>query len=183
MKLSRWQRFSNLFEWLSRASGLVSREVSIICLFCMTLLITLDVIGRAFFEWTTLISDEVSRYLLIAVVFLGLSITQREGRHIHVEILDKWISRRRLAQLEAVVLTVSIIFITLFMWKTGLSAWLNYVQHSTSLTFLRTPMWIPYSLIPLGSALFTIVLVGELVKLLNFLFIRSSDNNETGYGS
>ena len=152
---------------------LASKVAGQILILGMTLLITVDVLSRAIIGKSTLISFEVSGYALVAIVFLGLAYTLRMGRHIKIEILTRHFSRRWQLRLEVVVVIICIIFIAWLTWITWSSVATNYTQKMTSITTLHTPMWIPYFFVPLGSGMFTLALVIELVGKIRSLNNKS----------
>lgn len=150
-----------LGKYLSRISAVAGQ----VLLFTMTLLITVDVLGRTIGR-STQIADEVSAYMLVALVLLGLAHTQRAGRHVEIELVTRRLPPRRQQQLEIVVLTVSTVFVGWFTWCTWGPVVLNYTRQVTSITFLHTPMWIPWLFIPVGAAMLTIQLLIEVVGKL-----------------
>jgi len=131
----------------------------------MALLITVDVVGRTL-GTSTKISFEVSGYLLIAVSFLGLAITQREGKHIQISILISRLSQRRQKQFQVVALSVALVFTSWFTWLTWGNAIAAYSVNNVSMTPLHTPLWIPYMLVPIGLGMLALQLVVDLIKTI-----------------
>lgn len=163
MKLTYY--FDLFSKYLYRVSA-VSGQVLI---FGMTLLITVDVLSRATIGKSTLVSTEISGYALVAIVFLGLAYTLRMERHIRIELLTRRLSLRRQQQLEIAVLILSMVFITWFAWATVGPVVLNYIQHHISITYLHTPMWIPYLFVPVGAGMLAIGLLIEIIGKLKKL--------------
>lgn len=58
--------------------------------------------------WT----EEIARFLLIGVTFIGSIMAVRKQSHIAVEILYRWLSRRVRRVLQAVVDLISVVFFT-----------------------------------------------------------------------
>jgi len=136
-----------------------------VCIFLMTLLITADVVGRTL-GTSTKISFEVSGYMLIAVSFLGLAITQKKRKHIQIRILISRLSQRRQKQLQVVALSVALVFSSWFTWLTFDNAILAYSVNNVSMTPLHAPLWIPYILVPIGLGMLAIQLVVDLIKTI-----------------
>lgn len=162
MKLTYY--FGIFSKYLYRVSA-VSGQV---LLLGMTLLITVDVLGRATLGKSTLVSTEISGYALVAIVFLGLAYTLRMERHVRIELLTRRLSPRKQQQLEIAVLILSMVFIAWLAWATWGPVALNYIQKHTSITYLHTPMWIPYLFVPIGTGMLAIALLIEVIgKLRN----------------
>jgi TRAP-type C4-dicarboxylate transport system permease small subunit len=156
--LSRWVSASIKYFYLF---SLVSGQV---LLFVMTGLIALDVFTRALVGRSTMISQEMSGYLLVAIAFLGLAHTLREGRHITVEILTSRLSPHRQRQLEIVVSLVCIVFMAWLTWTTWSPVADTYATGQRSVTPLQMPMWTVYFFVPLGSGMLTLAFVIELIR-------------------
>ena len=134
-------------------------------IFLMTLLITIDVLGRAI-GMPSYIADEMSGYLLIGIVFLGLGYTQRKGKHIQITILTRNLSGRKRRIIEIATLLLALVFIGWFTFSTIAPVIQNYQVNATSLSIIATPLWIPWLLIPLGLAILAIELIVELIQVL-----------------
>jgi TRAP-type C4-dicarboxylate transport system permease small subunit len=156
--LSRWVSvFVGYFYRFSLVSGQV-------LLFIMTGLIALDVFARALVGRSLMISQEISGYLLVAITFLGLAHTLREGRHITVEILTSKLSPHRQRQLEILVFLVCIVFMAWLTWTTSSPVVDMYATGQRAVTPLETPMWFPFLFVPLGSGMLTLAFVIELIR-------------------
>lgn len=132
----------------------------------MTLLITVDVLGRYLVNRPTQVSVEMSGYLLVALVFLGLAYTEGHDRHIMLTFLTDRFSHRVQRLLMVANTALSILFAVWLTWLTLQPVLQDYALGSISLTGTRTPLWIPESLIPLGLGLFTVQLVARLITQL-----------------
>ena len=128
----------------------------------MTLLITLDVTGRYLFGRPTLIAVEMSGYLLVAMVFLGLAYTDHRGRHIQIAILTSRLPPRGQAVLGMVNTAIASAFCLWLAWLTLQPVLLDRAFGTVSLTGTRTPIWIPSAAIPLGLALVGLHLLARL---------------------
>jgi TRAP-type C4-dicarboxylate transport system permease small subunit len=172
-KLSRWV---NAFVKCFYLFSLVSAQI---LLFIMTGLIALDVFTRALLGTSTMISQEMAGYLLVAITFLGLAHTLREGRHITVEILTSKLSPHRQRQLETVVFLACIVFMAWLTWTTWSPVADTFATGQRSVTPLQTPMWAVYFFVPLGSGMLTLAFVIELIRKVGNL----RDPGSTDLGS
>ena len=157
-----------ILDSIGRRAGSIGGIGGAMFIFLMTLLITVDVIGRAF-GMPTYIAIEMSGYMLIGIVFLGLAYTQRKGRHIKIIMLTERLSPRKRQVLEIVALTVGLAFIGWFTWSTFGPVIQNYVLKTTSLTVVHTPLWIPYGFVAVGLGMLAIELLVELIKEITSL--------------
>ena len=161
-------RLIHIFDSVGRWAGSVGGMCGAVFIFLMTLLITVDVIGRAF-GTPTYVATELSGYLLIGIVFLGLAYTQRKGRHIKIIMLTERLPPRKRQLLEIATLIVALTFISWFTWSTFGPVIQNYVLKATSLTFIHTPLWIPYAFVAVGLAVLGIELMIELIREITSL--------------
>jgi len=152
-------------DLLSRYIGVISRSAGEILLFLMVLLITVDIIGRATLG-ATRVADELSRYMLVGIVFLGLAHTQRAGRHIEVNLVTKLLSQKRQEQLAVVASIIGMAFVWWLFIITIPNPVHSFVGHVTSLSYMDVPMWLPYLLVPLGAGILAIEMTIELIKRL-----------------
>lgn len=141
-----------------------SQAASEFFLLVITLLVTVDVLGRSVLGKSTLIADEMSGYLLVAIGFLGFSYTLKEGRHIYIEILVGRLSPRKQEQLQVPIYAVCAVVVAWLAYVTWGPAAANLATGQRSIGTLAAPLWIPYAVVPLGSAMLAI---GFFVEMVN----------------
>ena len=151
--------FESVLKWV----GYIGGWGGAVFTFLMTLLITVDVIGRAF-GMPTYVAVEMSGYMLIGIVFLGLAYTMRKGKHIKITLLTDRFPPRMRQLLEIAALFVALVFIGWFAWSTFGPAKVNFVLKITSLTIVGTPLWIPYGFIAVGLGMLAVELMAELIR-------------------
>jgi len=95
--------------------------------------------------WT----EEIARYLLIAMVFVGVSAMVRMERHIHVDILYRYLPRSAGRALSTAVDAVRIVF---FVYATVLTAQMMTKMSSYKMTIVDLPMNIVYGVCLFGFA-------------------------------
>ena len=157
---------------LSKVLGLVSKYVAaisdrsaVICLAIMTLIITADVIGRAL-GIPTLIADEISRYMLIGIAFLGLARTQKTGGHIDLDTVTRLLPIQVQKILSVIALFINFAFVV-WLFIVSVPNFINNL-HATSLSYLDVPMWIVHLGILFGIGFLIIQMLTELITLLFF---------------
>ena len=160
------RKLSHYLDSVSQNIGRVSSAVGEICLFIMALLITVDVIGRALGQ-PTHIADEMSRYLLIGVIFIGLAHTQLAKRHIDINLVTRLFSQKRQQQLGLAAMVINTAFVWWFFIATTPHVVRTFTDHITSLSYTDTPLWIPQILLPIGAGMLAIVMSIELYYRLS----------------
>jgi C4-dicarboxylate transporter, DctQ subunit len=145
----------------SAALGLAGAGV--LCVIAMMVVVTYEVVSRYLLNSPTMWSDEISSYLLIAIVFLGLAQNLRRGDHIRIDIITEKVSARVRAWLELFAYAVGLVFsvlLTIGVWIRFYNFWM---RHTLSDSPLMTPLWIPMFPVLLGAAIFALAMLSGLV--------------------
>jgi TRAP-type C4-dicarboxylate transport system permease small subunit len=98
--------------------------------------------------WT----EEIARYLLVAVAFAGAPIAARKNTHIHVEFFYRFISPLTGRILSTVVDIIRIVF---FAYGSWISFKILKIMHLQYMTSIRWPMSYLYVIVFAGFALMT----------------------------
>jgi TRAP-type C4-dicarboxylate transport system permease small subunit len=119
-----------------------------ILLAAMTVLVFVTVILRYFFSITFRWSDELTRYIFIYVVFLGIPIAYRCREHVVIEVLVQFLPARMRRLLEIPVH----LGVGLLMLAVGIAgAWLTFGRMGKPLTSgLQIPRAYMHAALPLG---------------------------------
>lgn len=163
MMKARKLLFSALASFVDRSSS-IGGQVSVVVLFCMAALITVDVLGRYFFNRPTYVADELSGYFLATVAFLALGYTQKLRKHMRVVVLIDRLTPKRRERLEISVEIITLIYIIWFAWITLKATVVGYALGEVSETFLRTPLWIVRLLLPLGLSVLALQLIVQMAS-------------------
>ncbi len=132
-------------------------------IFMMMVLIVSDAIGRAFNHPVPGVTEITEEYLMVAVVFLGLGFTQRAGRHIRVELFERWIPQLNAPVAKMILKTIAIVYFGMMAYY----GWLNTVHafqiRTRSISELAYPLAPAYFLVVIGCAVLCIWLVIETI--------------------
>jgi TRAP-type C4-dicarboxylate transport system permease small subunit len=99
--------------------------------------------------WT----EEIARYLLVAVAFAGAPIAARKNTHIHVEFFYRFINRRTGRFLSVLVDIIRIVFFAYGGW---ISFKILKIMHHQYMTSIRWPMSYLYAIVFAGFVLMTV---------------------------
>ena len=115
----------------------------------MVLVIFAETVFRFTGIYTITWSEELARYLMIGIVFLGISRGSRNDSHYGVDNFRKMLPKKMhrpvfLIRTIIVLWFITIIFVQSIYFISGV---MRMGQVSPA---LQIPMWIPYSLIPIG---------------------------------
>lgn len=119
-------------------------------------LVVAEIVAREVFSTSIFVSVEYSSYLLVALTFLGLAYTQRAGSMIYVGLAYDRARPRLRTVLDAVRSAVALCFGVLAIYYVGKFTLRSFELAQVSMTFARTPLWIPQSVMVLGLVLVTL---------------------------
>ncbi len=91
-------RIGRLIDVLSDSTGIIS----VLALFGRTAIVCYEVVSRSVFNEPTTWVTEISTYVFVAIVFLGLAPAQKANRHIQVEVLVSQLRPEWRARVELV---------------------------------------------------------------------------------
>lgn len=153
-------RLRRLLDAVSR--GLLA--VTTVLLLAMLALINVEVAGRYFFSYSTLISDEYGGYLFCWIVLLGLLYALRHGHLLRVGTVRDRLPPRGRAALDlvnaALGLALSLV-VTYAVWSTVSLSWLFQTASNQP---SRTLLYLPQAALPLGTGLLALSFLEEAVR-------------------
>ena len=108
-------------------------------------------------------SEELARYLMVWVTFIGASIGVKRGAHVGVEMLVTNLPKNVQTIFKYLGIVISIIFcIVVFVASLGVLQ-RQIVNHQIS-PAMRIPMWWAYAAVPAGAFLMTVRFIQILFK-------------------
>ena len=124
--------------------------------FAVFWLLALDVFYQFFTRYVVQDSaawtEEIARYLLIVVTFIGASMAVRRNTHIHVEFVYRYMPA---AAARALATLVDVVRIALLGYATWLGIELVPRMHNLQMTVIDVPMSVIYGIVTAGFALMT----------------------------
>lgn len=144
---------------MSNNGNIVSKIGAYIASFLLVSLVVLilvEIVGRSFFDYSTMIADEYSGYLYLALVFLGLGFTFDDGKHIRISLLTSHLNQKgkRVADIVAGFTITAILLFILYR------AWLlladTHEMEMVSENVSETPLYLTQIPMVVGILLFII---------------------------
>jgi TRAP-type C4-dicarboxylate transport system permease small subunit len=151
-------------EKLDKVVLMINETLLVIALTLMFILVFSNVVGRYFFSFTYYWVDELSRYLMISLAFLGMGLAMRRGSHSSFNILQNALPDTIRKFLRFAVLLIVLVSVAGFCYL-GLLYALRSMNNRTESLRWRTGYW--YMMIPLGSLLFiwhTLIIAKEYIN-------------------
>jgi TRAP-type C4-dicarboxylate transport system permease small subunit len=142
----------------------INETALVIALALMFVLVFANVVGRYFFSFTYYWIDELSRYLMISLAFLGFGLAMRQGNHSSFTILQNLLPDKFRFIMRGIVFCILLAAVAGLCYLGFIYAWANLHNRTEALRW-PTGMW--YMTIPLGSFLFiwhSLMIAGGFIK-------------------
>ncbi|MFZ7946122.1 MULTISPECIES: TRAP transporter small permease [Bacillaceae] len=152
------QQVVKMVDTLNKAVGYILA----LMLGIMSILIIAQVISRFFIHFPLTWSEELSRYLMVYIVFAGASLAMRHNKLISIELLPESLSYQKRKILLMIVMILSIVFFAILFFQ-GLTM-IERVMPQTSAS-LGISMAVPYAAIPIGSLLLALNSIAFILEL------------------
>ena len=144
--MNRWERVDEAIER-------VEQTLIITFLGFMILLAFLQIFLRNFFATGLDWGDQLLRNLVLWIGFIGATLATREGKHINIDVVSRW-----LPSLGKNVVTLFIHLFSFFICCLLTYAALKFIKNEVQMenrTFLNIPSWIPEMILPMTFGLMT----------------------------
>ena len=154
-----YQKFARV---LVTAGGVVGASFILL----VTLSTFYEVVARYVFKSPTTWSLDYCIYLVMWGTFIGAAYTLREGGHIHVDVLIGKFSEKRRRQLKFLIYILALLFCGFLTWRGLISCIESYRFKEVTLSYTRTPLYIPLFSIVVGGGLLVVEIIRELIEML-----------------
>lgn len=151
--------------------GYDALEEHILCasLVATTLIIFAQIIMRSAFNSSLTWSEELTRYIFIWQIWMGVSVAQKGKQHIKVEMLFTFIKNKKFKDVIGIVVTLILIAFNIFLVIYGSSVVGQMIVRNNLSGAMRMPMYLVYLALPVSSAVFCLRLVGSAVVSIKHL--------------
>ncbi|MFZ5963672.1 TRAP transporter small permease [Thalassococcus sp. BH17M4-6] len=156
-----------LFDIAARITGAATGLV----LVGLVTLVCLEALLRGGFNYSLGFAEELTGYGVVFVTFFGAALSLRGHAMFQVHfLLDTWPEGTRRWLIRVFVL-IALVICVILAWKTKDLTLSSFSRGKFAPTVLRTPLWIPQIMLPLGFS----VLAFFLVEQLLLTFRKSGD--------
>lgn len=159
----------SLIKTLGRTVQRISQVVNSVgigTIVAMMLLTTADVSLRYLFNRPILGSVELTEFMMLLVVALGLAYTQVRKGHIFVELITSKFSPRAQAVIESIGYFLCLVMYLLIVWQAVVQAQVQWV-HGVKTGALEIPKYPFYFVLAFGCVLLSIVFLVDLIESLS----------------
>ena len=144
---------------IERCSGILV-HIAMWSVFAMMVLVVIDIALRTFAGSSLLLTEEVSGYLLVVVAFLAMAEALKQGRHVRVELLARWLPPRLQARLELILALAGLGAMIVVSWRSVIMVYRSYIRGVKIPGILLTPVYLPQ----------IFMVIGLLALVLQFFF-------------
>jgi TRAP-type C4-dicarboxylate transport system permease small subunit len=119
----------------------------------MTATVIIQVFSRYILNHSLFWSEELARYLLVWLTFIGATVAYHRNMHPGVDFLFKRLERRNRDRIRRLVHLISFAFFLVMIWYGCTFAYFIRVQTSPALAL---PKWLIFSIIPISGVVFSL---------------------------
>jgi len=145
---------SNLPPAFARLVKIVTWTENALLIAMLGLMVTLaaaQIMMRNFFDVSIFGADQMLRLLVLWVAFLGAVAASREGKHIHVDAIARWLPDRIKSGVVALTDLFTLAVCLVLSWQA-----LRFIQSANAsgeMAFGSFPVWVAALILPLGFTL------------------------------
>ena len=135
----------------------ISRLETVLITLLLTLMILMafsQIVLRNFFATGIDWGDALIRYLVVWVAFIGAAVATRQGKHITIDLLARWLTGARSIAIQALSCFFSAVICGLLTVAAARFIWFEAQMGSS--TFLNLPVWVPVLIMPATFGLMTL---------------------------
>jgi C4-dicarboxylate transporter, DctQ subunit len=150
-------------KYLSNMVASFEKKLAIILMFAMAVIVTAAVVFRYLFKEPLFWAGEVSIFLLIYITFIGGSLGLKYKTQASVTLITDLLSKkmRKFVAILAHIFMLLFMVLLLFYCFKWISSSTVAIQRSSAILL---PMWIPYSILPIGLSFASIHLINNLLE-------------------
>ena len=148
-----------LFDIAAKLTGLATGAV----LVALVTLVCLEALLRGGFNYSLGFAEELTGYGVVFMTFFGAALSLRGASMFQVHfLLDQWPEGTRRWLIRVFVL-VALVICVILAWKTKDLTLSSFSRGKFAPTVLRTPLWIPQLILPLGFSVLALFLVEQML--------------------
>lgn len=162
-----WKFFKYYINFIKKVNKIFT-GLSGVLILVIAILLFQDVIRRYFLNDPTSWALDISRFILVYVVFLSLAPALESGQHVTVDFLKEIISENKQRWLNIIVFLVVALFGAVLFWKLSVIT-LEVIQDNRMFPIqLPIPVKYVYAIAPIGALQFTLTAISLMIKSIFF---------------
>ena len=139
------------WEQVDGAIDRVEQTLIVTFLSLMILIAFLQIVLRNFFTTGLDWGDSLLRNLVLWIGFIGATLATREGKHINIDVVSRWLPSLGKNVVTLIIHLFSFLICCLLTYAT-----LKFIKNEAQMgnkTFLNLPVWVPELILPLTFGL------------------------------
>ena len=144
--------------------------------FIMIFPTTLDVILRYVFNAPLPDIFQLTEFMMVGLVFLGIAYVQSIKDHIKIEIVTAWLPKKIQVYLDIFGYIIGLIIFSVITWQSSRLAWEAWITQDYTMGIVHFPLWPAKSILPIGTFLFCLRLVMDILLGFNELLQPASSS-------
>lgn len=150
---------------ISHILSIYEKTMGTIALLAMLMLVFYQVLARFIFGSQLRWSEELARYLMLYISFVGIGAGIMYHKHVGVDVLGNFLDPAGKRILKLIVAFITLAIIIFFTYISG-AVTLKIFKSGQVSPASHIPMWIPYGTIPLGFFGGILRQIEEIVKII-----------------
>ena len=142
----------------------IEKLVACVCVSIMAVLVFVNVIARYVFGNSLAVSDEMSTYLFVLMIFMGTAVAARRKAHLGLSIVTDHVSPRARLIISMVMYAISALFCLLIVIF-GIQMVISQYQMGQETATMQWPEWIYGSFVPVGAAFAMMAFLQTMVQM------------------
>lgn len=140
----------------------------------MVSLAAVQILSRNFLGMSIFGADQMLRLMVLWVAFLGAVAASREGKHIHVDAIARWLPDRIRAGVAAVTDLFTLVVCLALAWQA--LRFMQSARESGEMAFGALPVWVTAFILPLA---FTLIALRYALRLVHHVQqVRGREESE-----
>lgn len=154
---------------IGKISNFISKlgvYISSLILLILVILILVEIAGRSFFDYSTMIADEYSGYFFLALSFFGFGFTLLQKGHIRINIITSKLNNSLKRMLDIIVGSLSVCLLVYMIYYSYLSLMDAKELEMLSENVSETPIYLTQIPVVLGLGIFLVAMISWTYKRL-----------------
>jgi TRAP-type mannitol/chloroaromatic compound transport system permease small subunit len=154
------KKLKGKLDWLSRHFGWIAGGLTMV----MMVAVMREVVGRYFFNAPSDWSLELCGYLLVGLAYLAAADTEMAEGHIRIDFLYERFKGKTKKVMDIVIACFGLLWSGTLIWQGGRLAFHSLATNARSADAMMWPLFPSQIMVPIGSSLLFLALIGKLVN-------------------